>query len=119
MLQIVASLTDDSRGVIYDCNTGANLIKLFGINLLMLFCKLYHFINENIIFCVVKGYSFQKRVSKHTPKKFYEIDSRPPLESLRRYNNDQNNMLAYFTAKSAHLAFYLERLKENNLIELP
>ncbi len=43
MLQIVASLTDNSRDAIYNCNmlivkvTGVHYIKYFGINLLTLF----------------------------------------------------------------------------------
>jgi hypothetical protein len=30
---------------------------------------------KTLFFCVVKRYSFQKRVGKYTPKIFYEIDS--------------------------------------------
>ncbi len=42
----------------------------------MLFCKLDRFINiSNIHFIAMKCSSLQKRVSKFTPKMFYEIDS--------------------------------------------
>jgi hypothetical protein len=42
---------------------------VFGLNLRTLFEKLGHFTNVTIIFCLAKRCSFQKRVSKFTPKK--------------------------------------------------
>ncbi len=55
---------------------GVDLIKLFGVHLLTLLCKLDHFINiSNNISFGMKRSSLQNRVSKFTPKKFYEIDS--------------------------------------------
>ncbi len=51
-----------------------NLVKLFGVNLLMLFGKLDHFINISSIFSIeMKRPSLQKRVRKFTPKMPYEI----------------------------------------------
>jgi len=53
-----------------------DLIKLFGVNLLTLLCKLDHLINiSNICSIGMKRSSLQNRVSKFTPKKFYEIES--------------------------------------------
>ncbi len=57
---------------------GVNLIKLFSVKLFTLFEKLEHFINVTIIIGLVKRYSFPKRVSKFTPKMFYEIECRCP-----------------------------------------
>jgi len=46
----------------------------FGVNLLTLFCNLDHFINNSNIYLIfMKRSSLQNRVSKFTPKKFYEI----------------------------------------------
>jgi hypothetical protein len=60
---------------------GVDLTKLFCVQLLTLFCKLDHFINvRNICFIGMKRSSLQYRISKFTPKKFYEID--PWLNSL-------------------------------------
>jgi hypothetical protein len=54
---------------------GVDLIKLFWSNLLTLLYKLDHFINISNIYCIfMKRSSLQNRVSKFTPKKFYEID---------------------------------------------
>ncbi len=53
---------------------GINLIKLFAINLLTLFCKLDHFINVDIILLCGEKTHLLKRVSTFAPKKFYEID---------------------------------------------
>jgi len=46
-----------------------------GVDLITLFCNLDHFINiRNICWIAMKCPNLQKRVSKFTPKKFYEID---------------------------------------------
>ncbi len=59
----------------------------FGVNLLTLLCKLDHFINiSNIYGIFMKRYSLQNRVSKFTPKMFYEIDPRPLGVSGERNN---------------------------------
>ncbi len=59
---------------------GVDLIKLLGVNLLTLLCKLDHFINiSNIYGIFMKRSSLQNRLSKFTPKKFYEIDPRLSL----------------------------------------
>jgi hypothetical protein len=50
-------------------NPGVNLIKLFCHKSDNAFCKLDHFINVAIIFCV------SKRSKIYAEKKFYEIDS--------------------------------------------
>ncbi len=52
---------------------GINSIELFLVNLLTLYSKLEHYIFINNIDCfAMKRSSFQKRVSKFTPKKHYE-----------------------------------------------
>jgi hypothetical protein len=55
---------------------GVDLIKIFAVNLLTLFCKLDLFIiaNNNCL-SAVKISSLQTKASKFTLKKFYEIDS--------------------------------------------
>ncbi len=53
-----------------------NIIKLFGVNSLTLFGKLDHFINVTIIFLCCEKTKIKNSVSKFTPKKFYEINSR-------------------------------------------
>jgi hypothetical protein len=59
--------------------------KLFGINLLTLFCKLDRFINAyNNYHSVVKRSILQTRVSKFSPKKFYEINSRPETKANQK-----------------------------------
>jgi hypothetical protein len=103
MLQIVASLIDTARGVIYDHrmfivqatgvgedtslgngdsskkpvqlliieenDPGVDLIKLLGVNLLTLLCKLDHFINIcNIYGIFMKRSSLQNNFCKFTPK---------------------------------------------------
>jgi hypothetical protein len=56
---------------------GVDLIKLFRRKFTHTFCKLDWFINAyNNCPSAVKRSSLQTRVSKLTPKKFYEIDSR-------------------------------------------
>ncbi len=55
------------------CEYGPCLI-IFGFNLLTVFCKLDHFIDVNKICHIVKKrFSFEKIVSKFTPKKFLRI----------------------------------------------
>jgi hypothetical protein len=54
---------------------GVDLIKLFAVNLLTLFCKLDLFIKmPQILLMFIKWSSLHKSVSKFTPKMFYEID---------------------------------------------
>jgi IS5 family transposase len=53
---------------------GVDLIKLFWCKLLLLFSKLGYFINKQFCYIAMKGCSLQKRVSKFTPKKCYEIN---------------------------------------------
>ncbi len=54
---------------------GSISLNYFRVNLLTLFYKLDHFINIiNIHGIFMKRSSLQNRVSKFTPKKFYEID---------------------------------------------
>ncbi len=56
---------------------GVNLIQFFVVNLLTLYGKLDLFIAmQQILLMLIKRSSLQKRVSKFTPKKFYEIDPR-------------------------------------------
>jgi hypothetical protein len=63
--------------------TGVDLIKLFGVNLLMLFCKLDDCINVTIIFLQCEKTKIKNSVSKFTPKKFYVINSWNVLYSGR------------------------------------
>ncbi len=50
--------------------------NFFGVKLLKLFCRLDHLINaDNNCLTALKRSSLQTKVSKFTPKKFYEIDS--------------------------------------------
>jgi hypothetical protein len=64
----------------FSYRTEVNLIILFGINFTYSFCKLGHFIaTQQILQIFVKWSSLQK-VSKFTPKKFYEIDRFSTLE---------------------------------------
>jgi hypothetical protein len=56
---------------------GVDLIKQFSSKFSHTFCKLDRFININNIYSIaMKWSSLQKRVSKFTPKMFYEIDTR-------------------------------------------
>ncbi len=74
-------------------NSGVDLIKPFWRKFTHTLCKLDHFINISIICCItMKVSSLQYRVSKFTPKKFYEID--PGLTILsnnRLYCSIQHN----------------------------
>jgi hypothetical protein len=52
-----------------------DLIKLFGVNLLTVFCNLDHFINvSNIYGIAMKRPSLQNIVSKFMPNFIYEIE---------------------------------------------
>jgi hypothetical protein len=69
---------------IVDGGSGVHLRILFGINLLTLLCKLDHFINISNIYSIFMNIcSLQNRVSKFTPKKFYEID---PWSTLNNFH---------------------------------
>jgi hypothetical protein len=53
---------------------GVNLIKKFGVNLLLLFCKLHLFVPlKQILLMFIKWFGLPK-VSKFMPKMFYEFD---------------------------------------------
>jgi hypothetical protein len=71
---------DDTRSVNYDRNSfiiqapGVNLIKLIGLNLLTLFCKLDLFIvMKQILLVFIKWSSLQESLSKFTPKCFLRL----------------------------------------------
>jgi hypothetical protein len=65
---------------------GVDLIKLFWLNFTYSFWKLDLFIEMQQIYLIfIKWYSLQKRVSKFTPKKFYEIDPRL-FNSVKHYH---------------------------------
>ncbi len=54
-----------------------NLIKIFGINLLTLVCKLDLFTAlRQLLLEIIKRYNLQKSMIKFMPKKFYEINPR-------------------------------------------
>jgi hypothetical protein len=54
---------------------GVDLIILFGVNLLTLYCRLDLFIEmQQILLMYIKWSSLHKIVIKFTPKRFYEIN---------------------------------------------
>ncbi len=59
-----------------------DLLKLFGVHLLTLFCNPDCFTTERLFLCGLKRSSLQKRVSKYNPKRFNEIGPWLKLNSI-------------------------------------
>jgi len=74
-LSLIRTFIDYGHKNVIALGTGIYLIKLLGVNLLTLFCKLDLFTPmQQILFKFKKWSSLQNSGSKFTPKQFYEID---------------------------------------------